>query len=304
MLRSMRPAPARRKLSVRRAERRFILAGMIPAVIFYLVFRFYPVGYAFYMSLHDWQLLGKTPVFTGFGNYARLLADPLFAKVIGNTFYFAILTTLLTTVISLSTAIILNPIGRGSTVFRLIYFLPVMTATIATATIWLWLYQARFGLFNQVLQLVGLPRIPWLISSTWAMPSIILMSVWGGIGFNVVIFLAGLRGIPREYYEAAAMDGASSPQMARRITVPLLSPVIAFVLATSLIGGFNVFQQVYLMTRGGPQDSTRVLALHIYEYAFLRLFMGQAAAMAFVLFAIVITMTVLQSRIQRVDWEL
>jgi multiple sugar transport system permease protein len=297
-------ASARRKPSIRSAERRFILAGMIPAVIFYFIFRFYPVGYAFFMSLHDWQLLDPTPVFIGLDNYIHLLGDPLFIKVVGNTFYFAIVSTFLTTVVSLTTAIILNPIGRGSTVFRLIYFLPVMTATIASATIWLWLYQARFGLFNQLLQLVGLPRIPWLISSTWAMPSIILMSVWGGIGFNVVIFLAGLRGIPREFYEAAAMDGASGAQMARRITVPLLAPVTAFVLATSLIGGFNVFQQVYLMTRGGPQDSTRVLALHIYEYAFLRLFIGQAAAIAFFLFAIVITMTVLQNRIQRVDWEL
>jgi multiple sugar transport system permease protein len=303
MLRNLRPE-TRPHGGVQRAERRFIVAGIVPALLFYLVFRFYPVGYAFYMSLHDWKLLSQVQTFVGLDNYVHLFRDPLFLKVVINTFYFAIASTILTAIISLVIALILNPIGWGSTLLRLIYFLPVMTATIASATIWLWLYQARFGLLNQLLALVKLPPVLWLISTTWAMPSIILMSVWGSIGFNVVIFLAGLRGIPKEYYEAAAIDGASALQIARRITVPLVTPVLAFVLATSLIGGFNVFQQVYLMTRGGPQDATRVLALHIYDYAFLRLFMGQAAAMAFVLFAIVLTMTVLQTRLQRTDWEL
>lgn len=275
-----------------------------PALLFYLVFRFYPVAFALYMSLHDWHLLRSEQFFVGLDNYRLLVADPLFLRVIGNTFYFAFAATLLSATLALALAILLNPIRFGSVLIRLLYFLPVMTSTIAIATIWLWLYQPRFGLFNQVLALLGIARIPWLISTQWAMPSIIIFSVWGGVGFTMIIFLAGLRGIPTTYYEAAAIDGAGGWHMARHITLPLLTPVIAFVLVTGIIGGFNVFQQVFLMTRGGPQDATRTLALHIYDYAFLRLFMGQAASMAFVLFALVLVLTVVQLRIQRTDWEL
>lgn len=166
------------------------------------------------------------------------------------------------------------------------------------------MYQTRFGLLNQLLVSIGLPRVQWLTSPEWAMPSIILMSVWAGVGFTMLVFLAGLRGIPAVYYEAASIDGATALQQVRYVTIPLLAPVVAFVLVTGLIGGFNVFQQVYVLTRGGPYDSTRTLALHIYDYAFLRLFMGQAATMAFVMFALVMAMTLIQMRIHRIDWEL
>jgi multiple sugar transport system permease protein len=289
--------------SIRGAEYRFVATILIPAVLFYAAFRFYPLGFALYMSLFDWKLLRAEQFFVGLDNYATIFADPLFLQVIRNTLYFAFGSTLLGSTLALILAIILNPIQRGSAVLRLIFFLPVMTSTIASATIWLWLYQTRFGLLNQLLVAVQLPRVQWLISPEWAMPSIILMSVWGGVGFTMIIFLAGLRGIPTVYYEAASIDGATEVQQVRFITIPLLTPVVAFVLVTGLIGGFNVFQQVFLMTRGGPYDSTRTLALHIYDYAFLRLFMGQAASMAFVMFALVMVMTVIQMRIQRTDWE-
>jgi multiple sugar transport system permease protein len=290
--------------SVRRSEYRFIAIVLIPTMIFYALFRFYPVGFAFYMSLHDWKLLREQQLFVGISNYQTILQDALFLKVVGNTFYFTIAATILGTITALFLAVLINPIRRGSTLLRLIYFLPVMTSTIAIATIWLWLYQTRFGLFNQFMTLVGLPRIPWLQSPDWAMPSIILMSVWAGVGFTMIIFLAGLRSIPRTFYEAAEIDGATAFQQGRYITIPLIAPVTAFVVVTGLIGGFNVFQQVFLMTRGGPLDSTRTIALHIYDYAFLRHFIGTAASMAFVMFALVIVMTVLQLRIQRTDWEL
>jgi multiple sugar transport system permease protein len=293
----------RRGVGIRQAEYRFIATVLIPTFLFYTLFRFYPVAYAFYMSLHDWKLLRVQQFFVGLDNYRTILADSLFQQVVLNTFYFALGTTLLGTLIALGLAILLNPIQFGSSLLRLLYFLPVMTSTIASATIWLWLYQTRFGLLNQLSVLVGLPRVPWLQSATWAMPSIILMSVWASVGFTTIVLLAGLRGIPSVYYEAASIDGASSLQQVRYITVPLLSPVLAFVITTGLIGGFNVFQQVYLLTRGGPYDSTRTLALHIYDYAFLRLFMGSAATMAFVMFALVIVMTLIQMRLQRRDWE-
>jgi multiple sugar transport system permease protein len=298
-------APTRgRRSSVRGAEYRFIATVLIPTVIFYGLFRLYPVAFAFYMSLHDWKLLRAQQLFIGIGNYQAILSDPLFIKVIGNTFYFAVAATLIGTIAALFLAILINPVQRGSTLLRLFYFLPVMTSTIAIATIWLWLYQTRFGLFNQFLTLAGLPRIPWLQTPQWAMPSIILMSVWSGVGFTMIIFLAGLRGIPRSFYEAAEIDGASGFQQIRYITIPLVAPVTAFVVVTGLISGFNVFQQVFVMTRGGPLDSTRTLALHIYDYAFLRLFMGTASSMAFVMFALVIIMTLAQLRIQRTEWEL
>lgn len=297
-------ATPRKGVGIRRAEYRFIAAVLVPTLLFYAIFRFYPVGYAFYMSLHDWKLLRADQFFTGLDNYRTILIDPLFQEVVRNTFYFAFGTTLLGTLVALTLAILLNPITWGSTLLRLIYFLPVMTSTIASATIWLWLYQTRFGLINQLLVLVGLPRVPWLQSAAWAMPSIILMSVWAGVGFTTIILLAGLRGIPSVYYEAASIDGATRLQQVRHITLPLLTPVLGFVVITGLISGFNVFQQVFLMTRGGPYNATRTISLHIYDYAFLRLMMGTAASMAFVMFAIVITMTLIQMRIQRIDWEL
>ncbi len=300
---SSRRPPSWHISGVRRAELRFVWICMIPALIFYAIFRFYPLGYAFYMSLHDWKLLNPQHAFTGVANYSTILSDPLFRKVIWNTFYFAIVTTLVTTVLALVLAIILAPLQFGRGLLQLIFFLPVVTSTIAIATVWLWIYQPTFGVFNELLRTAGLPRVSWLTSPQWAMPSLIIMSVWSGVGFSMVIFVAGLKGIPKEYYEAAAIDGASGWQSAWHITLPLLNPVITFVLVTGLIGGFNVFQQVYLMTQGGPLDSTRVLVLHIYQYAFQRLWIGQAASMAFVLFVIVLVFTGLQLKLRKVDWE-
>ncbi len=299
-------APARRRsrgTSLRRAEMRFIIAGLVPAFLFYAILRFYPLGYAFYMSLHDWQLFNPIRPFVGLQNYAAILSDPLFRKILTNTLYYAVGTSVILTVLPLLLSLVLNPIGRGSTLFQLLYFLPAVTSTIAISTIWLWIYQPSFGILNQLLGLLNLPQSPWLTAPDSAMPAIILMSVWGGVGFNLIIFLAGVRGIPTMYYEAAAIDGASGIQQFRHITVPLLSPVITFVLVTGMIGGFNVFQQVYLMTQGGPLDATRVLALYIYQTAFQDMAMGRAASMSFILFAIVIVFTVVQLRLRRIDWE-
>ena len=286
-----------------KSEHQFVLICLIPALLFYLIFRFYPLAQALVMSFHDWRLLGTEQKFVGLQNYVTILSDPLVHKVIGNTLTFAIFTTLGTTIISLLVALVLNPIRWGNSILRLLFFLPVMTSTVAIATIWLWLYQPRFGLFNFLLREVGLSPVSWLTSPKTALMSIIIMSIWGGIGFYVVIFLAGLRNIPRDYYEAAVIDGASTIALVRHITVPLLSPVLTFVFVTSLISGFNVFQQVYVMTRGGPLDSTRTIALHIFDYSFERLRMGIGTSLAFVLFAIVLLFTVVQLRLRRTDWE-
>jgi multiple sugar transport system permease protein len=305
MDKAIRPAMTRRGkgTGIHRAERRFVAISLVPAVLFYLIFRFYPLGYAFFMSLHNWQLLSLQQPFVGLQNYGAILSDPLFMQVLANTFYFAFASSIALTVLSFILALVLNPIGRGNRLFQLLYFLPVVTSTIAISTIWLWLLQPRFGAINEILGALNLPQSPWLTAPDSAMPGIIIMSIWAGVGFDLIIFLAGLRGIPSMYYEAAAIDGASPLRQIWHITVPLLSPVTTFVFVTSLIEGFNVFQQVYLMTQGGPLNATRVLALHIYETAFQDFSMGQAASMAFVLFGIVLVLTLLQLRLRRIDWE-
>ncbi len=292
---------AKKAAGPRGAEKRFIITALVPAILFYFIFRFYPVGQALYMSLFDYQLMRKVNPFIGLRNYVTILTDALFIKVIWNTFYFAFGTAIFITLLAFIMAVILNPIRRGNATLRLIYYLPTVTSAIAISTIWLFLYQQQFGLINQVLSMMSLPRVAWLTTPTMAMPSLIIMSVWGGVGFSMVILIAGLRGIPVEYYDAAAIDGASTWQRVWYITLPLVSPIITFVFLTGLIDGFNIFQSVYIMTRGGPLDSTRVLALHIYEYAFKRMWIGQASAMAFVMFAIVIGITIFQLRLQRKD---
>jgi multiple sugar transport system permease protein len=224
--------------------------------------------------------------------------------VLWNTAYYAFVTTTITTVLALLLAFVFDPIRRGVGLLRLIYYLPTVTSAIAIATIWLWFYQPRFGLFNQVLAFFGVAPIGWLRSVEWAMPSLIIMSIWGGVGFSTLIFIAGLQGIPSSYIEAALIDGASAGQVAWHIKLPLLSRVITFVYVTGIIGSFQVFQQVYLMTGGGPLNATRVLALEIYQVAFHHLRIGQAATVAFVLFAVVGVLTVAQLRLQRSDWEL
>jgi ABC-type sugar transport system permease subunit len=161
-----------------------------------------------------------------------------------------------------------------------------------------------FGFVNQTLSLFGVKPVPWLNSVEWAMPSLIIMAVWGGIGFSALIFFAGLKGIPREFSEAAIIDGASPLQAVWFIKLPLLSRPITFVMVTGIIGSFQVFQQVFLMTKGGPLDATQVLALHIYQYAFHRLQIGQAAAMSFILFLVVGLLTIVQVQLQKRDWEL
>lgn len=305
MLQNLIQRLSERGSSIRAAERRFITIILVPALIFYAVIKIYPIGLAFFISLHKWSIFGGDQPFVGLKNYKILFDDALFYKVMWNTMYRTFAGTFLGAAASLIMAIILNPIKRGSTFFRLVYFLPVMTSVIATATIWRWLLQSRFGLVNQLLALAGIPPVLWLQSTTWAMPSVIMMGVWGGLGFTMIIFLAGLKGIPSDYYEAAAIDGATRWQMARYITMPLIKPVLSFVLITGVIGGFSGgFQAVLIMTGGGPLDSTRVLAQHIYDYAFQRLLMGSAASMSFVLFAVVLVLTLVQFRIQRVDWQL
>jgi multiple sugar transport system permease protein len=303
---SIRVLGQRTRLSSSRAgpQRRLAWSIVLPALIYYLLFRYYPVLRTLFLSTTDATLIDPNYQFIGLYNFQKVFSDPEFLQTLWNTTYYAFATTLLTTGLALIVAFIFDPIRRGVSILRLLYYLPTVTSAIAIATIWLWFYQPKFGLFNQVLSLVGLPMLPWLKSPDWAMPSLILMSIWGGVGFSALIFIAGLQGIPQDYIEAAKIDGARPLQIVRFIKLPLLSRVILFVVVTGIIGSFQVFQQVYLMTRGGPLGSTHVLALEIYQQAFQHLKIGLAATLSFVLFVIVSLLTVVQLRLQRHDWEL
>jgi multiple sugar transport system permease protein len=298
-----RTTPLQKALRLHTGQRRLVLTVVLPTLLFYAAFRYYPVLQTLVLSLTDARLLRRDYTFVGLDNFARLFGDPVFRKIIWNTTYYAIATTMITTALALCLAFLFEPIRRGGGLLRLIYFLPMATSTIAIATMWKWLYQPRFGLLNQVLGMFGVTPVPWLNSPAWAMPSLILMSVWGGVGYSMLIMYAGLKHIPHEYVEAARIDGASTLQITRLIKLPLMIRVITFSLVTGLIGSFQVFQQVYLMTGGGPLNATNVIALRIYEDAFRHLQIGLAATSAIVLFLIVSLLTLLQFRLQRAGWE-
>jgi len=188
---------------------------------------------------------------------------------------------------------------RGISFYRSVYFLPVVTSTVAVAMVWTWLYNPEFGPINYFLGLIGIEGPPWIASTTWAMPALVIMSVWKVLGYNMVIYLAGLQGIPEEYYEAAAIDGASSWQRFRYLTIPLISSTTFFVLIVSIISSFQVFEQTYILTRGGPAYATLTLAFHIYQQAFQFQKMGYASALAYVLFTLTLLATLIQFVFQR-----
>lgn len=270
---------------------------LLPATVVLVTFHFAPVFYAFYVSLLDWNYISPNPTFVGFANYAALLKDSDFITSLINTVYYVIGTVPTSMAVALFVAILLNQKIRGLAWYRTVYFLPVITAANAVAIIWFWIYHPDYsGLLNGLLDRLGLPIQSWLLDPKWAMPCIILMSIWKGLGYNVVIFLAGLQNISSEYYEAAQIDGAKGWSMFRYITWPLLSPTTFFVLIISVIGSFQVFSQVYVMTRGGPLKSTLVVVYYLYKIGFEDFKMGYASAMAYALFVIIFTLTLLQRK--------
>ncbi len=289
---------------VHRREYMMILIAVVPAVIYYTLLRYVPVVQTLSLSLTDAQLVLPEHKFVGLQNFIAIFHDPEFTKAVVNTTYYALVTTFLGTIMALVLAFILNPIPFGNNFLRMLFFLPQVTSAIAIATIWLWLFQPRFGLFNAVLANFQIPPVPWLVSPKTALNSFILMALWGGVGYSAIIFIAGIRGIPTEYNEAAVIDGANPYQITWFITLPLLSRVIFFIVVTGVIGSFQIFQQVYLMTMGGPLDATRTISLSIYDSAFNHLKIGVAGAMAVVLFVIVSVLTLIQFRLQKEDFEL
>jgi multiple sugar transport system permease protein len=283
---------------------RAVILFLGPAIVAIGVFFFLPVLAAFVLSFTDFDIyaLGSFAYarFVGFKNYAQLLADPLFWKAFRNTLEFLLIGGPLSIGVSLAAALMIqSKLVRWKGFFRTAYFTPVVTTLVAVAVIWRFIYHPRFGLLNYLLSLVGIGGIDWLGDQHWAMPAIILMAVWKNFGYNMVIFIAGLQNIPAELYEAASIDGAGRLQQLRTITVPLLAPTTVYISILTMIGYFQLFSEPYVMTQGGPLNSTLSIVLLMYQQGFRWWNMGYSAALAFVLFAFIVIGSVLQSRIQK-----
>jgi len=240
----------------------------------------------------------------GVQNYTTLLRDPRFWTALRNTLYFVLVGGPLSVAVSLAAALLVSArLVRCRGFFRTVFFLPVVTTLVAVAVVWRYLYHPRFGLLNRGLALVGLGPIDWLGDPVWAMPAIILLAVWKNFGFNMIIFVAGLQNVPERLYEAARIDGAGAWQQFRRVTLPMLAPTFVFVGVVTMIGYFQLFAEPYVMTQGGPADSTLSVVLLMYEEGFRWWNMGRGAAIAFVLFAIILACTALQLGLRRLKLE-
>lgn len=288
----------RRTNPLLRAEARWAALFLAPSLLGFLVFTLLPVGASLGLSFVKWNLVAP-PQWIGFDNYNRAIHDPMFWRVLRNTAYYTLGTVPTAMALSLALALALNQKMRGVTLFRGLYYLPVVAPMVAVAMVWRWLYNTDFGVINYLLSKVGVPIIPWLTSVQWAMPAVILMSVWKGLGYGMVLYLAGLQGIPQHLYDAAAVDGANAPQRFRYVTLPMLSTTTFFVLVTSVISSFQVFGQVYIMTRGGPANATSTIVYYIYQNGFESFRMGYASALSWLLFAVVFIFTLIQFRAQR-----
>lgn len=268
----------------------FILPALIGTAVFIII----PIFCSFSLSLTEWDLLNDIK-FVGFDNYKNVLSDSLFWQMLGNTFTYAISVSVLGVIIPLILACLLNNKIRGSEFYKTAYFIPYITPMIVIALVWQWIFDPNIGLINN---LFGL-HINWLYDKTYAMPVLILVSVWKLIGYNMIIFLSGLASINQELLEASKIDGANYFNTFRHITVPLLSSTIFFVIVITSISSFQVFDLIYMMTQGGPENSTMVLVYSIYKYAFEYFDVGKACSIAYVLFAIIFILVLFQWKLRK-----
>ncbi len=287
-----------RPLTLRAREELDFYLAISPWAIGFIVFGGGPLVASLVMSLTDWTGL-TTRHWVGVQNYvAMVTADRDFFTVLRNTFYYSFGSVSLGVVLSLAVALLMNQKVPGINVFRTLYYLPAVTSGVAIAIMFAWIFNPQVGLINFLLSLIGIKGPLWLASQQWAMPALILMSLWG-VGGNMVVLLAGLQGVPEELYDAAKVDGAGKWREFLHVTLPMISPVVFFIIITSIISTFQVFENVYIMTRGGPGTATRVYVFHLYQNAFEYQKMGYASALAWVLFLIILGLTWLQLRASR-----
>ncbi|MFC0330269.1 carbohydrate ABC transporter permease [Paenibacillus sepulcri] len=264
---------------------------MSPAILGLLIFMIGPIAASAYFSFTEYDILGS-PTWIGLDNYKELLQDPLFWQSLKVTLIYSIVSVPSGLIIALFLAILLNRNLRGIFIFRTIFYLPAVMSGVAVALLWKWIFNPDFGLANWALGFVGIDGPKWFIEEQWALPPIIIMSLWG-VGGSMLIYLAGLQGIPTDLYEAAEIDGANKRKQFFHITIPMLSPVIFFNLITGIIGALQVFTEGFIMTAGGPNNATLFSVLYLYRNAFDYLQMGYASALAWVLFLIILVFTLL-----------
>jgi ABC-type sugar transport systems, permease components len=265
------------------------LGFLSPWIFGFLLFTAIPVGLSFYYSLCDYSLL-QAPLYIGLQNYRDLMADPVFWKVLVNTFKYAVMALPAGMVVSLGLALLLNAPIKGQAIYRTIIFLPSLVPTVASAMLWLWLFNAKLGLINTILRWFGIEGPGWLTMPQWAMPALAMMSLWG-VGHTVVIYLAGLQDVPKDLYEAAELDGVGPLSRLRNVTLPMISPVIFFNLVMAIIGTLQVFAIPFIMTQGGPARATYFFTMYLYDNAFQYLKMGYASAMAWIQLVIILCLT-------------
>jgi multiple sugar transport system permease protein len=264
---------------------------MSPVILGLLLFTLGPIIFSLYISFTEYDIL-DAPTWIGLENFANLFIDPFFWMSLKVTFIYAMISVPIGLIVSLMLAMLLNQNMKGIFIIRTIYYLPVVISGVAVSLLWKWIFNPDFGLMNWLLGLIGINGPGWLYSESWALPAVIIMSMWS-IGGSMLIYLAGLQSIPTELYDAAKIDGANGRKTFRHITIPMLSPVIFFNLIMGIIGSLQIFTEGYVMTSGGPNNATLFSVLYLYRNAFNYLNMGYAAAMAWVLFLIILGLTLI-----------
>jgi len=292
---------------LRRTRRRwripmFCYVALLPMLALFLYVRIVPIGFGFLLSFYRWNLLSPRKPFVGWDNYLGLLDDENFQLALSNTTIYSLSTVLISTALALPLAVFLSRPSKMSAFYQTVYFLPVITPLVPMSIAWKWIYDYNYGVLNYGLSLVGLPSVAWLTDPGIALWALVIIGVWKALGYSMVLFMVGLRNIPPEYMEAAALDGASAWQRFWRITMPLLKPILLYVLVTATINAFNVFTQVYVMTTGSqsaPGQTVRMLVFDIYTNGFQFFRMGYASAEAVTLTLIVLGLTLIQFTVAR-----
>jgi multiple sugar transport system permease protein len=275
----------------------FCFLALAPVLALFAYIRAFPIAWSVILSFHRWDLISASKPYVGFANYVRLASDPNFLLALKNTTIYSITTVIFSTVIALPLAVFLSGKMRLAVFYQTIYFLPVITPMVPMAIAWKWIYDYNYGVLNYALSFVRLPSIAWLTDEKIALWALIIMSVWKVLGYNLILFLVGIRNIPDVYLEAASLDGATNWQRFRHVTLPLLKAILLYVLVTATINSYNVFTQVYVMTLGSqaaPGHAVRVLVFDIYQNAFQYFHMGYASSEAVILTLIVLGFTLMQ----------
>ncbi|MCI1966473.1 MAG: sugar ABC transporter permease [Oscillospiraceae bacterium] len=264
-----------------------ILLFILPALLPILVFWIYPMLETIRISTTDWDYMSPQYNYVGLENYKQLLGDSSFHRALFNTLYFCVATSVLAILLGLFLAYLISGLKKCAGFFRSTFFLPWITPTIAVSIVWVWIFNPETGLMNFLLSLAGLPQLPWIESSQWAMPAVIILSVWRICGYNMIFFLAAMYRVPKQLYEAADMDGASNIHKFVHITLPYISPTTFFVIIVDLIDSMKAYDQILILTQGGPAGSTRTILYYFFQLAFEQFNMGQATATA--VFLVLIT---------------